>query len=550
MLYVRRVAAVSVLAFAGLLLFSSQASATNFCAVASGSLPDCTAPNTYSGAGTAVNSAINQAAASPGADRVIIGSGTFTTPNNSSFSYNGGGLPGNTVEIYGQGPTTVLQNLGVPASKYVLILFASTLTNNSVHDLKVNIPSSAGTGVTGIVVSTNSPTDISNVTVTAPSAQAGTVGVSLGSPGSVLRSSTIDIARFGVATQGTYGAVSAVTSGTAPVIRDSTISADYGVSAGAIPSSATDEKVTARNLRITATTGVTTNQTGHVTVDNSVIRLLPDAVSPSLYDSVGLSSFAFLSGSTAQLTGRHITVIGGSGTRDVGAQAYAVDAGANVDLLLTDSVISNVETSLKRRTNPGMATASAEYSSYDSALVDNNNSGGGGGTLDQSIGNINVNPGFTNASGGDFSLTSTSALIDKGNPAAPDPGEPTTDIAGSPRVVDGNGDGTTRSDIGAFEFQPAVAPPGDTTPPNTILGKFKKKAKAGKKVKFKFSSDDPQATFTCAYDDGSPKKCSSPYTLKRLKKGKHKLTITSMDAAGNIDPTPVVAKFKVKAKKK
>ncbi len=53
-----------------------------------------------------------------------------------------------------------------------------------------------------------------------------------------------------------------------------------------------------------------------------------------------------------------------------------------------------------------------------------------------------------------------------------------------------------------------------------------------------FSADEQGATFTCTIDKGGPKPCTSPLTLKRLKKGKHSFSVFATDAAGNADPTP------------
>jgi hypothetical protein len=54
---------------------------------------------------------------------------------------------------------------------------------------------------------------------------------------------------------------------------------------------------------------------------------------------------------------------------------------------------------------------------------------------------------------GDYRLLAGSPLIDTGDPATPQG----LDLAGSPLVADGNGDGDARRDPGAFEFQPAPA---------------------------------------------------------------------------------------------
>ncbi len=96
---------------------------------------------------------------------------------------------------------------------------------------------------------------------------------------------------------------------------------------------------------------------------------------------------------------------------------------------------------------------------------------------------------------------------------------------------------------------PQPPPPGDTDPPETRIDKGPKKKSAKRKAKFQFSADESGATFACKLDKKATKPCSSPLKVKRLKRGKHKLTVTATDAAGNTDPTPAVHKFKVKKKR-
>ena len=57
------------------------------------------------------------------------------------------------------------------------------------------------------------------------------------------------------------------------------------------------------------------------------------------------------------------------------------------------------------------------------------------------------------AAAGDYRLLPGSPLIDAGDPATPQG----LDLDGNPLVVDGNGDGNARRDLGAFEFRPAAA---------------------------------------------------------------------------------------------
>jgi hypothetical protein len=54
-------------------------------------------------------------------------------------------------------------------------------------------------------------------------------------------------------------------------------------------------------------------------------------------------------------------------------------------------------------------------------------------------------------SNGNYRLKAGSLAIDAGDNSAPD--LPLKDLAGKPRIVDGNNDGTATIDIGAYEFQ-------------------------------------------------------------------------------------------------
>jgi parallel beta-helix repeat protein len=85
-------------------------------------------------------------------------------------------------------------------------------------------------------------------------------------------------------------------------------------------------------------------------------------------------------------------------------------------------------------------------------------------------GTINADPLFADPDGADgdpatwqdndYRLTASSPCVDVGDPAfVPLPGE--VDLDGEPRVVDGNGDGVLRVDMGAYEFQPTGYMRGD-----------------------------------------------------------------------------------------
>ena len=64
--------------------------------------------------------------------------------------------------------------------------------------------------------------------------------------------------------------------------------------------------------------------------------------------------------------------------------------------------------------------------------------------------NISVDARFVDRFGGDYHLKTGSPVIDSGN----NEGAPAEDIEGNLRPIDGNGDGTASTDMGAYEFVP------------------------------------------------------------------------------------------------
>ena len=66
-------------------------------------------------------------------------------------------------------------------------------------------------------------------------------------------------------------------------------------------------------------------------------------------------------------------------------------------------------------------------------------------------GNISADPFFVNPSAGDYHLPLGSPSVDAGDNSAPN--LPPTDLDGKPRIQDGNGDGTSVIDMGAYEAE-------------------------------------------------------------------------------------------------
>jgi hypothetical protein len=161
---------------------------------------------------------------------------------------------------------------------------------------------------------------------------------------------------------------------------------------------------------------------------------------------------------------------------------------------------------------------------------------------------IDADPLFTNDLLGEFSLRAGSPSIDSAFSPPLAAGESTTDLNGSPRVLDGNGDGVAARDMGAYEA-PAVAVPPDKTPPQTRIVKSKKKKKLtatgrGFHLSVAFASSESGSHFECRLDAGKFAACASPFK-KVLAAGLHRFEVRAVDAAGNVDPTPARENFRI-----
>ena len=113
------------------------------------------------------------------------------------------------------------------------------------------------------------------------------------------------------------------------------------------------------------------------------------------------------------------------------------------------------------------------------------------------------------------------------------------------RAIDtaGNVDGSPAARD--FVFAASTTPAGDTDPPQTTIAKAPKRKSAKRKAKFEFTSSESGSTFQCKLDRGEFAACAAKAKFK-VKPGKHKLEVAAIDAAGNVDPTPAKAKWKVK----
>jgi extracellular elastinolytic metalloproteinase len=83
----------------------------------------------------------------------------------------------------------------------------------------------------------------------------------------------------------------------------------------------------------------------------------------------------------------------------------------------------------------------------------------------------------------------------------------------------------------------------DTTPPNTSIRKVNV---VGHTATIRFASSEPGSHFTCRLDQKHSAACRSPKKYRVRKVGRHKVRVDAIDASGNSDPSPAVARFRIR----
>jgi peptidoglycan/xylan/chitin deacetylase (PgdA/CDA1 family) len=95
------------------------------------------------------------------------------------------------------------------------------------------------------------------------------------------------------------------------------------------------------------------------------------------------------------------------------------------------------------------------------------------------------------------------------------------------------------------EHRFAIAPPADTSAPETEIDASPGDATTDKTPTFGFSADEPGSAFECSLDAGAWIPCASPHRTSQLGDGSHTFMVRAVDAAGNADPTPASRTFTV-----
>ena len=110
----------------------------------------------------------------------------------------------------------------------------------------------------------------------------------------------------------------------------------------------------------------------------------------------------------------------------------------------------------------------------------------------------------------------------------------------------GNADASPAARAFTVDAVPNLVP--DSDPPETRIDKQPKRKSFKRKAKFGFSADEAGSTFECKLDKGQFASCGASAKFK-VKPGRHRLEVRATDAAGNVDLTPAIFKWKVRRRK-
>jgi hypothetical protein len=313
------------------------------------------------------------------------------------------------------------------------------------------------------------------------------------------------------------------------------------------------------------------------------------------------------SGGRASVTLRNVTAVSSASTNSYGIYYSGNNPGTTLSLTATNVIADGVSDDVYASASTGATSVvTLDHSNYETELE-----AGTATITDPGSGtNQTAAPVYLDAATGGFHQAAGSPTIDQGaNDAANGSFDidhedrawsGTTDIGADEFVVtdiDGDGvrdasdncpldanadqadiDGDGRGDAcdptddrpvppPAETPPPAQTPPGEVTPPDertppvdpnvdttdriapdTVLDGASAKGHQKRTVKVTFHSTESGSNFECSLDRRAFAPCSSPLRIRATAGRRHRVEVRAIDAAGNIDPTPAVVGWRVRAR--
>lgn len=412
-----------------LALPAASASASTICVGTS--RPSCIAPIE-----TDLQTALTRADTSAGADTVLIGPGTFTTAATGGFT--SGGTDPIVVEGAGEGRTVIRSTAAAPTAVLAVHASAPAPSAATVRNLSV-VGRSIANGASALTIS--GTLENASATIDGNDPQT-TYAIQLrnGSTGREITATALGPFAVGVGMSGA-------------LVEGASVTGTIGFEITGPPS-------TIRRADVVATRNGVDVCNATATVQSSAFQVAgPTSIGIEVEGAQRCAGAA----SPSHLVARQVTIVGAGGQRQ-GTGILVSGGNSSPTADVRESVLWNLTSTITAQPQAAVSSSLTVERLDEEA---GRRTMGGAGTLNLSDlgGGISLDPMFVDVAGGDVRPATGSPLIDAGkaDPLAPD--ESPLDLAGSPRLVDGNGDGTAQRDLGAFETAAPPPPPPAPTPP-------------------------------------------------------------------------------------